>query len=163
VPAAAHRLRRGLEAELPDLAEDLRARVAYRGDARYELGELLNAITGRHKDLLAKAANAANSWNNTDAKAQVGLLKAKRDKAMLAQQQEQWTINALVHYNEWADMTPADFKPVVQAWREFVELFRCENADCESWIAVSGSPGSEDALRCTCGEYTLNLRPKPKK
>jgi ABC-type multidrug transport system ATPase subunit len=163
VPGAAHKLRRGLEASLPELAEDLRARVAYRGDARYELGDFLNAITGRYSDLLGKAANAANSWNNSDAKAQVGLLKAKRDKAMLAQQQEQWTINALVHYNEWADMTSADFKPVVQTWRDFLDLFHCESGECESWIAVSGVPGNEDTLRCSCGEYLLNLRSKPNK
>jgi ABC-type multidrug transport system ATPase subunit len=163
VPAAAHKLRRGLEAELPELAEDLRARLAYRGDARYELGELLNAITGRYNDLLGKAAHAANSWNNLDAKAQVGLLKAERDKAMLAQQQEQWTINALVHYNEWADMTSADFKPVVHTWREFLELFQCDNGDCESWIVVSGSPGNEDTLRCSCGTYALNLCSKANK
>jgi len=85
------------------------------------------------------------------------------DKAMLAQQQEQWTINALVHYNEWADMASADFKPVVQAWHEFLELFRCDNVDCESWIELSGLPGHEEALRCICGGYTLNLRTKPKK
>jgi hypothetical protein len=69
------------------------------------------------------------------------------------------TINALVHYNEWADMTSADFTPVVQAWHDYLELFKCENPECESWIEVSGT-GKGYALRCSCGGYTLNLRPK---
>lgn len=162
VASAAHKLRRGLEAELPDLAEELRAKVTYRGDAKYELGELLSAIKGRHSDWLKKAANSANSWGNDEAKARVEGLKAEREKAMLAQQEENWAINALVHFNEWATMSKADFVPVVRAWREFLDLFRCPNDQCVSWIAVTGFPGSEDALRCACGNYHLNLMSKPK-
>jgi recombinational DNA repair ATPase RecF len=162
VSAAAHKLRRGLEAELPELAEELRARVTYRGDAKYELGELLNAIKGRHNDWLKKASSSANSWNSEEAKKRVQELKDARAKAMLAQEEESWAINALVHYNEWASMTKEDFAPVVQAWQEFLQLFRCDNAECESWIAVGGMAGAEDALRCRCGQYNLNLLSKTK-
>ncbi|SDN38828.1 AAA family ATPase [Geodermatophilus sp. DSM 45219] len=162
VPAAAHKLRRGLEAELPELAEELRARVTYRGDAKYELGELLSAVKGRHNDWLKKAANSAASWNLPDAKQRVADLKDARSKALLAQDGENWAINALVHYNGWATMTKHDFAPVVQACREFLQLFRCDNDDCECWITVTGIPGKEDALRCQCGEYNVNLVSKSK-
>lgn len=160
VPGAAHKLRRGLESELPDLAEELRARVTYRGDAKYELGELLSAVSGRHNDWLKKAANSAASWNLADAKQRVVELKEARSKALLAQNAENWAVNALVHYNEWATMTKGDFGPVVKAWQEFLSLFRCTNNNCRSWISVTGFPGKENALRCQCGEYNLNLVPK---
>jgi AAA domain len=162
MPSAAATLRRGLEAELPDIAEELRARVAYRGDAKYELGDLLSAIMGRHGEWLKKAANAANSWNNQESKTRVQKLKAERETVTLVQQEENWAVNALVHYNGWASMTKADFAPVVAAWREFLKLFQCDNEECGSWIMVTGQPGNEDALRCRCGEYSLNLLTKPK-
>ncbi|MGH8605238.1 MAG: chromosome segregation protein SMC, partial [Gammaproteobacteria bacterium] len=162
VPEAAHKLRRGLEAELPELAETLRARIVYRGDAKYELGELLGAVKGRHNDWLKKAAASANSWNLADAKQHVENLKQDRLKATLAQEEETWAVNALVHYNEWASMTKADFIPVVNAWRELLQLFRCDNDECESWISISGQAGHESALRCDCGRYNLNLLTKPK-
>ncbi|TQN41674.1 AAA domain-containing protein [Blastococcus colisei] len=157
VAGAAHKLRRGLEAIMTDLAEALRARVAYKGDAKYELGELLGSVTGRHGDWLSKAAKSANSWGNAAAKQSVEELKDSRSKAVLAQQNENWAVNALVHYNEWASMSKADFVPVVKAWRQFLELFQCDNAACESWIYVSGAAGKEETLRCDCGVYNLNL------
>jgi hypothetical protein len=157
VNGAAHKLRRGLEAELPDLAEDLRARVSYRGDAKYELGELLSAVSGRFSEWLGRAAKSANSWNSQEQKTKIAAIKDAKSKVMLAQQEESWTINALVHYNEWAALSKQDFRPVVDAWRDLLDLFRCDNPQCESWIGVSGSAGLEDSLRCSCGSFNLNL------
>jgi hypothetical protein len=160
VPAAAHKLRRNLEAVMADLAESLGARVAFRADARYELGEMLSAVKGGHGELLKKAASSANSWNNDTAKQQVEKLKSARSEALLAQDDENWAINALVHYNEWATMSTADFTPVVDACKQFVALFSCDNPECESYIYVVGQPGKEEALRCDCSTYDINLRSK---
>lgn len=160
VEAAAHKLRRGLEAELPELAEELRARVAYKGDARYDLGEFQSAIKGRHGDWLKKAAAAADSWGNSDAQQKIKELRKAHSNAMLMQEKESWAVNALVHYNEWATMSKSDFRPVVEAWKQFLCLFRCGNEECGSWIGVSGTPGHEDSLRCRCGAYNFNLLAK---
>ena len=160
VNAAAHKLRRGMEAELPDLVENLRGKVTYRGDTKYELGELLGAVKGAYNGLLKRASSAANSWNNAAAKAQIQQLKDTFAAVQLAQSEENWAVNALIHYNAWAEMTKADFRPVVQAWREFIETFRCVNPACDSWIYVSGAPGREEAFRCSCGQFNLNLKPK---
>lgn len=156
VPGAAHKLRRGLEAELPDVAEALGAPVTYRGDAKYELGELLDAVKGRHGDLLKKANESASSWNNKTQQAEVARLKGSRAAAVLTQDRENWVVNLQVHYN-WSDLTAAEFRPVVDAYHEFLKLFTCTNSECETWIAVKGQPGREEALRCRCGEYNLNL------
>lgn len=73
---------------------------------------------------------------------------------------ESWLLNKLVHNNDWANGTEADLRPVFTAAKDFLSLFRCDNPDCESWIAVSGRTGAEDPLRCACQAYSLNLKRK---
>ncbi|MBE7518394.1 MAG: AAA family ATPase [Thermoflexaceae bacterium] len=160
VSSAAHKLRRYLEAQMCDLAEAIGAQMRFRVDARYELGEVLSAVKGRHGALLKKAANAANSWNDAGAKQQIAELQKMRSEALLAQEGETWAINALVHYNEWATMTKADFEPVLDAWRKFLDLFTCSNSTCESLIHVIYQAEQESSLRCDCDTYHLNLHGK---
>lgn len=160
VPSAAHKLRRNLEVTMAELAGSIRGQVAFRPDNNYELGDFFGAVKGRHGDWLRKAAASANSWNNEPAKQQVAALKDERSGALLAQEGENWTINALVHHNEWVTMSKADFAPVVEACKQFLDLFVCHNPDCGSWIYVVGQPGHEEALRCNCGSLNLNLRTK---
>ncbi|GFM16396.1 MULTISPECIES: ATP-binding protein [Mycobacteriaceae] len=160
VPGAAHKLRRNLEASMADIVAALQGKVIYRPDNNYELGALFSAAKGRHGDLLKKAGSSADKWNNQAGKQQVEDLKAARQQAMLAQDEENWAINALVHNNDWASMSKADFAPVVAACKDFLKLFKCTNSACGGWLYVSGSPGREDALRCPCGALNLNLRTK---
>lgn len=160
VPAAAHKLRRNLEASLSDIAASIQGQVTYRGDNNYDLSAFFAAVKGRHSDLLKKAAASANSWNNDAARQQVEHLKVERAKAVLTQDGENWAINALVHNNDWATMSRADFEPVVEACKQFLDLFTCSNADCDGWLYVLGIPGQEQELRCSCGTFSLNLRKK---
>jgi len=160
VPGAAHKLRRNLEASLADIAASIQGQVVYRGDNNYDLSAFFSAVRGRHGELLRKAATSANSWNNDTAMQQVAVLKAERAKAILAQDGENWAINALVHSNDWATMTKADFSPVAEACKQFLDLFTCSNAACDGWLYVLGMPGNEEELRCSCGTFNLNLRKK---
>ena len=160
VPGAAHKLRRYLEAVAGDIAESLCARVPYRPDSSYDLGELLSAVKGRHNELLKKAAASASSWKNPQAAQLVQDLKDQRAKVIPTQEDENWVINKLVHNNDWAPMVVGDFDPVVDASRRFLDLFTCSNLDCGSWIYIVGQPGNEESLRCSCGTYNLNLQSK---
>lgn len=160
VPGAAHKLRRSLEASLADIAANIQGQVVFRADNNYDLSSFFSAVKGRHGDLLKKATAAANSWNNESAKQTVEELKSERGSAILAQDGENWAINTLVHNNDWATMSKADFKPVVEACKQFLELFTCRNDACDSWIYVLGIPGKEEQLRCSCGFFDLNLRRK---
>lgn len=160
VPSAAHKLRRNLEASLGDIAASIQGSVVYRGDNNYDLAAFFSAVKGRHSDLLKKAAASANAWNNDVAKQQVEALKAERAKAVEAQDGENWAINALVHNNDWATMSKADFALVVAVCKQFLDLFSCSNAACDGWLYVLGMPGKEEELRCACGTFNLNLRKK---
>jgi hypothetical protein len=161
VPTAAHKLRRYLEATASDLAERLRAPVTYRADGAHDLGELLAAVKGRHNALLKKAAASAEAWKNASNASTVQELRTARAKVIPEQEGESWVINKLVHNNDdWSAMGSADFAPILQATRRFLDLFKCNNSTCGSWIYVTGQPGSEEDLRCSCGSYCLNLRSK---
>ena len=155
ISGAAAKLRRALEANLADIAEGIRSSVTYRSDASYDLGTFLASVTGRHKELLAKANEAAKAWNSQPQLLAVQQLQARRSAVISEQNAEQWLLNKLVHNNDWASGTEGDFRPVLEAAKEFLELFECTNPACGSWIALSG-----DALRCACQTYNLNLRKK---
>jgi hypothetical protein len=158
VPAAAARLRRNLESNMADLAASLGASVTYREDGDYDLGQFLDGVKRRHGKLLGLAAKSADSWGNADAQAAVARLKADRSAATLLQQDEHWLVNKAVHYNSWANLSKADFVPVLEAWKQLLALFFCSS--CESTISVAGPPHEPQNLRCSCGAYNLNLQAK---
>ena len=66
VPAAAGRLRRHLEYVASDSADELGAKVRFRGDSGYDMGELLSAVISRQGELLKQAARAAKSWDDDE-------------------------------------------------------------------------------------------------
>jgi len=160
VAGAAHKLRRALEASTSDVAESIGGPVTYRSDGSYDLSVFLDSIKGRHGKLLSMAASSAQSWGNQPQVQLVEQLKQRRSAVIPEQDAESWLLNKLVHNNDWANGTAADFRPVLTAAQDFLSLFRCDNADCESWIAVSGRPGAEESLRCACQTYNLNLTKK---
>ena len=160
VNSAAHKLRRRLEAATADIAEAIGGRVVFRGDANYDLGELTSAVNGAHGDLLGKAANSANSWNSETAKEDVKVKKEARGTAISEHERESWPINTLIHQNDWAQMSAADFRPVLDAAKQYLDLFVCDNVDCQGWIHLEGRP-SPTSLRCDCGRFNLNLTLKP--
>lgn len=159
VPAAAARLRRHLEFVAVDLADELGAKVGFRADGGYDMGELLSAVIGRQGELLKSAAKAAKSWGDADAAAKVEALRQARQQIVSEKEGEQWVINKAIHYNEWANLSKNDFKPVVKAFKELLEQFRCAKPKCDSWLSLTPRNDPVD-LRCACGAFHLNLREK---
>lgn len=158
IAGAAHKLRRALEASASDIAGSIGGLVTYRSDASYDLSVFLDSVKGRHGKLLGIAASSAQSWGNHLQVQQVEHLKQRRNAVIPEQAAESWLLNKLVHNNDWANGTEADFRPVLTVARDFLSLFQCDNSECESWISVSGRPGSEESLRCACQTYNLNLK-----
>ena len=159
VPTAAGRLRRHLEYVASDLADDLGAKVSYRADGGHDMGELLNAVIGRQGELLRLAAKAAKSWNDKEQEAKVEAFQKARSEILTASNGEQWVINKAIHYNEWLDLSKNDFKPVVTAFKQLLQQFRCEKPNCDSWVSVTPRNDPVD-LRCACGAFRLNLKEK---
>lgn len=155
---AAAGLRHHLEYVSRHLADVLSARPAFRSDGNYELGELLPSVLARLKELYGKAAASAQSWDNSSAKEAVAARKATLSSSNAASSVEQWAVNKAVHYNEWANFGKTDFAPVVSAFRELLDCFRCDA--CQSWLYAAPPRGTPEALRCSCNAINMNLKLK---
>jgi predicted ATP-binding protein involved in virulence len=160
VEAAAASLRHHLEYASRHLADHLGATPVFHADGNYELGELLPSVLTRMKSLYGKAAEAAQSWGNIGAKEAASSRKALLSSSNAAINVEQWAVNKAVHYNEWANFGRNDFEPVVAAFKELLDCFRC--VDCQSWLYLSPARVSPESLRCPCSAINMNLKAKPK-
>lgn len=156
IPGAAGDLRRHLEFVSAELAERLGAAVQFRGDAQHELGDLLPSVIRRVKDLLERAKKVAREWQREQEvraiEERLGDFSAKVQKSNA----EQWAINKTVHYNEWAVLTPGEFRTVADSFRALLDALRC--AKCGEWLRMSPLRGEADSVRCECGEINLNVR-----
>lgn len=160
VEAAAATLRHHLEYVSRHLADQLSAQTAFRSDGDYELGELLPSALARMRSLYGKAADSAQSWGNITARDAATTRKELLSTCNGAMNVEKWAVNKAVHYNAWANFGKKDFEPVVNAFKELLDCFRCDA--CQSWLYATPRGNNPEFLRCGCGQVNLNLKQKPK-
>jgi hypothetical protein len=160
VPAAAHALRRGVEALLPDVCDALGAAVRFRADGGWGFGDFLGPAMGRYGQLFKAARAAAQSWG--DASVDWDALDAERAAAFGAYSAESWAVNPNVHFNEWTvGFTAADFRPVVDAYRRLFALFVCPACAVPLRVVEEGT--SAVGVRCDCARTNWNLKPREKR
>ena len=155
---AAGQLRHYLEYVSKEICHRLRAPVEFRGDGRFELGDLLPCAIGQFKELLKKGEESARSWAKTEELGSITLRKTDFEKVVASSKVEQWQVNPAIHFNEWANLRKEDFTPVVGAQRKLVESFVCPK--CDSYFYVVPMRGQYEALRCSCADLNLNLKRK---
>jgi len=159
VHEAASDLRYYLEHIFKEICDDLHAPVEYRGDGRYELGDLLPSAVKRLRGFFLTAKAAAESWGKTSEAEAISQLEKKLAEALIASNAEQWQINSSVHYNEWANLTAKDFAVVVDAFHDLVRQFFCDKSECGSLLYITMAQGKTfDTIRCACGSTNLNLK-----
>ena len=156
VEIAAAALRHHLEYVSRHLADHLGASPPFRADGDYELGELMPSVLTRMDRLLGKAADSAQSWGKDTDKEAIVERRTSLSASKGATNVEQWAVNKAVHYNEWANFGRKDFEPVVAAFRDLLDRFRC--AACDSWLYVTPRRGLSESLRCACDATTFNLK-----
>ena len=158
VRSAASLLRYYLEYQSTELCHRLRAPVEFRGDAQYQLGELLPAAIKHMQKLLARAKDAANSWNQQEVIRQLTTCQSSFIKLVESSRTEQWQVNSSVHYNSWENLSKEDFQPVVEVFRNLLNGFCC--SDCDDYLRVSPDRETPETVRCDCGKININLRKK---
>ncbi len=158
VPRAAALLRRYLEYISAVLADNLRAQVDYRGDASYDLGDLLPPTLNRWKDRLKKGIKSAEHWGHSDIKATLEAQLAEADTLIQQSSAEQWAINKSVHFNEWGNFTKTEFKEVADAFKALLDHIRCQSAKCGGYPYLTPRKGAPEQLRCSCGTININLK-----
>lgn len=160
VSAAAARLRRESEQFFAEVCDNLRARVPFNLNGKYELGDFLFAAMSEFKSLLKCAKSASQSWLDSGGKDQFQVLDDERKMIYSRLGGEQWAVNVNIHYNDWANFRATDFQPVVDAFRDLHELFTC--GKCKSGIYLAMDGKTPVNVRCNCGETNWNLVAKPK-
>lgn len=152
---AAARLRRGCEHYFETVCDALNAPVRYNSDHRWDLSDWLVASRGQYSALLKKAKSTAQSWNDTQTFESLNEQDSVRAQIYERCQVEQWAVNPNVHYSNWANLTPEEFTPVVQAFQDLCTLFKC--SACAQLIQVTETHGIEVAVKCPCGRVNWNL------
>ena len=160
VPHAAWLLRRYLEYIATVLADNLRAKVEYRGDGGYDLGGLLPPALSQWQSRLAKGIKAAEHWGNEAEKTALIEKQGQAKTLIAATYVEQWTINKSVHFNEWENFASSEFQEVVAAYQALLDHMRCSNAKCASLPYLMPRKGSSEHLRCNCQTINVNLKTK---
>jgi hypothetical protein len=158
VRSAAALLRNYLEYVGGELCHRLRARVEYRGDAQYQLGELLPAAVKQFRSLFSKAKLAANSWGDKATLERLGSLEEEFGKLAKGSNVEEWQLNTAIHFNSWENLTREDFDPVVDAFRKLVGAFAC--GKCSETFRVSPERETAQYFGCRCGQNNFTLQGK---
>ncbi len=160
VQGAAGLLRHYLEFISAEICHRIRAPVEFRGDAQFQLGELLPAAIGQFRKLLRMGKESATSWQQTKEVEAITAREVEFAATTEASNVEQWQINPAIHYNEWVNLQSADFRPVVTAHRRLTESFLCSVSGCDRALYVVPERGHPETLKCTCGATNINLRRK---
>lgn len=158
VRAAAALLRHYLEYLSADICHKWHAKVEFRGDGQYVLGDLLPQATSQLNSLYGDGIKAANQWGKTDLEKKLSADRAAIKELISTSQAEQWQTNVSIHYNEWANLDKKDFEPVATSYKSLTEAFSCP--DCKSILYLAYDKSVRDSLRCSCGSVNINLRGK---
>jgi len=155
---AAGLLRHFLEYVSTEICDSLHARVEFRADAQFQLGDLLPAAIAKFKKLLKRGKVAAQSWGQ---QAEFEVLDAREKKfseIVEASNVEKWQINPAIHFNNWASFVKEDFRQVVSSHKQLIEALRCKK--CGTFFQVLPDRDIPKTVECACSSGKFNLQEK---
>jgi len=158
IPSAAARLRRGLEEFLGMVCDALQVPVEFKLTGQWDLGDLLLPAMNTYKELLKKAKRSAKSWENSEDEIKFTEMDGIRSGIYKRTHAEHWAVNANVHYNNWANFTERDFRPVAEAFQDLCALFLCSK--CGAMLHLASEGFNPVSVRCNCGKENWNLLEK---
>ena len=158
IPSAAARLRRGSEQFFGTVCDALQTSVLYKLNGRLELGDFLFPAMDKYRDLIKNAQWAAKSWDDSESRINLEEKDNIRSQIYKRTFAEQWAVNVNVHYNNWANFSIKDFRPVVEAFQDLYSLFICSN--CGGMLSLATAGTSPVSVRCKCGKVNWNLTEK---
>lgn len=117
------------------------------------------SVLNRWRGKISDAIKVAKSWDKDAEVFRLTELLARIDDAHKRTNAERWVINPAVHYNTWANIQAKEFKPVVQAFSDILATMRCST--CNSYAEFQPRHATAETIRCTCGDFFINLKKKP--
>jgi recombinational DNA repair ATPase RecF len=156
ISEAAAKLREHLEYFFEMISDSIKAKVTYKSDGRYELGDYIIGCKSRLSELIKTAKKSAKSWDKD--LNDLEQIETQVKEIIARSQAEQWGINAAVHYNSWKDFSKNDFQPIVEAFRDFENLYKCSS--CGGLFSIGMKGMTPVLLKCPCGNVNWNLEVK---
>lgn len=160
VSEAAAKLRYGSEDFFRAVCGSLKVPVVFKEDYKWELGELQLPAMEHFKNLIRRASRSAKSWDQHDNIEKYRIFDSVRSSVYGRTHAEQWLVNENLHYNNWGNFSPVDFRPVVDAFHDLFDLFYCHK--CDGMLNLEKEKTKMKSLRCPCGEINWNLVIKSK-
>ena len=144
VNAAAFRLRRWAESFFRELCDRFGASVIFRADLRWTLEDFRTPAQTAIKSSLKKAKSVAQ-LSNPEQFAAIDALDKARKSVQQVVADEVWAVNPSVHYNPWENLSPEEFRDVVNAFKAFSELLLCK--ECGAMLRPSDD---KKFIECDC-------------
>lgn len=160
VSEAAAKLRHGSEDYLRSVCSALEVFVIFKEGYQWELGELQLPAMERYRDLIKRAIRSSDSWGQDAITERLREIDSVRSSVYGRTYAEQWSVNETLHYNNWENFSPVEFRPVVDAFHDLFDLFICQK--CGGMIKLEKIDNKDTSLRCPCGEINWNLIINPK-
>jgi hypothetical protein len=142
------------------VCDALQAQITYKLNGLWELGDFLPAAMGQYRKLLRQAKSAAQSWGDETSFDMLHELDSTVGPIYTRSNAEQWAVNANIHYNNWANFSEKDFRPVVEAFQDLYGLYVCSK--CGGMLRLATSGTTHMTIRCNCGQVDWNLMEKGK-
>lgn len=158
VSDAAAKLRRGSEAYFSLVCDSLKGFVSYKLNANYELNDFLTGAAHKYKKLIKSAKKSAESWGDDAKVQQLQETESTMTQVFKRAFGEQWAINICVHYNEWENLSKADFEPVVESFQDLFSIFKCNQ--CGGLLKLTMSGYISQSVKCNCDKVNWNLKGK---
>lgn len=155
---AAHQLREHGEFFYEGVCSSLQAEVRYKGDGRQDFGDFLRGAKKAYRENIKLAKKSANSWSNQEDLDKLTEIESQFAEIVLRTQSEHWAINENVHYSKWGDFQKADFLPIVEAFQDLEDIFKCPQ--CQGVLAINFKGITPSNLKCPCGYVSWNLEDK---
>jgi len=102
-----------------------------------------------YRSLLKKAKESAKSWENEKLINSLNNRDSARKQIYSRTYAEQWAINANIHYNNWANFSANEFRPVVEAFHDLCLMFLCNRCGGMLYLAIQDFKPVN--MRCKCG------------
>ncbi len=145
-------LREALEGEFQDICSNLKAQAPFKKEGNWTLGELRDSSLKAFKDILEKAKKGTtnNEINLQQIKEIENIFNQAKKKADI----EQWILNPMNHYNEWAKLSKDEMKTLIKSMKELCAAFSFEN---EPFI-ISSHNHKLKALTTISGKVSFPLK-----
>ncbi|WP_137285470.1 hypothetical protein [Halorussus salinisoli] len=160
VSIAAHQTRRMAEWFLREASDCLNAKVPFKANSRWILGDFYQGVVSRYKSLVKDAKDAANSWGIEDKFEHFVELDGRMTDINDRVSKDGAALNPNVHWNEteseFAHCTPAELKPAVKAYKDLYNALWCD--ECGSCLNIVQEGQTDVSMRCNCSTINWNLR-----